>query len=258
MSTRKAPVVAVVSPKGGNGKTTVSSSLAVALGRRHETVLVDLDVHFGDVEYALRFHPIHRLDDAVRRLQENSKVDLSSLLATHPTGVEALCAPSNPVEADRIEPAEAFAVVDRLIELGRPVVLDTAGGISDYTLGALDRATHIVLVSGTDVPSVQAGRKLIDTMTQLEMSVSKVHLVVNRSTTRVGLSVKDVEAVLGMSAVLEVPEHPSVAAAMNQGSPVTESSPQGPIARAFFDFSDRILGVDDVVVRRRFAFGGKS
>lgn len=258
MRSVKAPVVAVVSPKGGNGKTTVSSSLAVAMGRRHQTVLVDLDVHFGDVEYALRFHPIHRLDDAVRRLQENPKVDLATMLASHPTGVEALCAPANPVEADRLAPADAFAVVDWLIGLDRPVVLDTAGGISDYSLGALDRANQIVLVSGTDVPSVQAGRKLIDTMTQLEMPVSKVHLAVNRSTTRVGLSVKDVEAVLGMSAELEIPEHPSVAAAMNQGSPVTESSPQGPISRAFFDFADRILGVDEVVARRKFAFGGKS
>jgi pilus assembly protein CpaE len=258
MSTAKNPVVAIASPKGGNGKTTVAASLAVAMGRRHQTLLVDLDVHFGDVEYALRFHPIHRLGDAVRRLKENPKVDVATLLTSHPTGVEALCAPSDPVEADRIEPQDVFAVVDRLIELGKPVVLDTAGGINDYTLGALDRSTDIVLVSGTDVPSVQAGRKLIDTMTQLEMPVSKVHLLVNRSTARVGLSVKDVEAVLGMTAALEVPEHPSVAAAMNQGSPVTESSPQGAIARSFFQFADRILGVDDVVVRRPFAFGGRS
>ena len=258
MSSRKNPVVAVVSPKGGNGKTTVSSSLAVAMGRRLPTVLVDLDVHFGDVEYALRFHPVHRLNDAVRRLQENPKVDLAAMLASHPCGVEALCAPSNPVEADRILPQDAFLVVDRLIELGKPVVLDTAGGISDYTLGALDRATHIILVSGTDVPSVQAGRKLIDTMAQLEMQLSNVHLVVNRSTTRVGLSVKDVEAVLGMNAALEVPEHSGVAAAMNQGSPITESSPQGPIARAFFDFADRILGIDEATTKRRFSFGVRS
>lgn len=257
MNARRQPVVAVVSPKGGNGKTTISSSLAVAMGRRQPTVLIDLDVHFGDIEYALRFHPVHRLDDAVRKLQENPDAELDYMLASHPSGVEALCAPSNPVEADRIVPQDAFNVVDRLIESGRPVVLDTAGGISDYTLSSLDRATHIVLVSGTDVPSVQAGRKLIDTMIQLEMPVSKVRLAVNRSTTRVGLSVKDVEAVLGMSSSLEVPEHPSIAAAMNQGSPITESSPQGAIAKAFFDFADGILGVEQEVSRSRLALRGR-
>lgn len=258
MTATTAPVVAVVSPKGGNGKTTVSSSLAVAMGRRRPTILVDLDVHFGDVEYALRFHPVYRLDDAVRRVHDNQRADLQAMLASHPSGVDALCAPSNPVEADRIAPQDAFAVVDRLIELGRPVVLDTAGGISDYTLGALDRATHVVLVSGTDVPSVQAGRKLIDTMARLEMSMANLKLVVNRSTTKVGLSVRDVEAVLGMSAALEVPEHPSIAAAMNQGSPVTESSPQGSVAKVFCEFADQILGLDSAPGRRRFAMGGRS
>ncbi len=252
---RSTPVVAVVSPKGGNGKTTVSVNLAVAMARREPTVLVDLDVHFGDVEYALRFHPLHRLDDAVKRLGEDSDADLSVMLAAHPTGVEALCAPANPVEADRLQAEDSLAVVDSLIALGRPVVLDTAGGISDYTLESLDRATHVVLVSGTDVPSVQAGRKLLDTMGQLKMDISRVHLAVNRSTTRVGLTVRDVEAVLGLTAALEVAEHSSLAAAMNQGSPLTESSPQSPIAKVFYEFADEILGIDKSTSRRRLRIG---
>jgi pilus assembly protein CpaE len=239
----RAPVVAVVSPKGGNGKTTVSANLAVAMARHGETMLVDLDVHFGDVEYALRFHPIHRLNDAVKRLSENPDADLTAMLAQHPTGVRALCAPSDPVRADEIDPGEAFAVVDRLRESGQPMVLDTAGGISDYTLEALDRATHVLLVSGTDVPSVQAGRKLLETMARLHIDCGHVRLVVNRSTTRVGLSVSDVESVLGLSAQLEVPELPMVAAAMNQGSPVTESAPDSAVAKTFRDTADWILGM---------------
>ena len=243
MSGTRAPIVAVVSPKGGNGKTTVSANLAVAMARRRTTILVDLDVHFGDVEYALRFHPIHRLNDAVKRLADNEAADLSVLLASHPSGVQALCAPSDPVRADEIHPDEAFAVVDRLTESGHPLVLDTAGGISDYTLNALDRATHVLLVSGTDVPSVQAGRKLLDTMMRLHIDCSGVRLVVNRATTRVGLTVSDVESVLGLSATLEVPDHPMVAAAMNQGSPVTESSPDTTVARDFQNLADSMLGL---------------
>jgi pilus assembly protein CpaE len=255
---QKSPVIAVVSPKGGNGKSTVSASLAVAIARHRPAFLIDLDIHFGDVEYALRFQPAHRLNDAVSRLASNRQADIASLLTSHPTGVDALCAPNSPIEADRLSTQDVFNVVDNLIAIGRPLILDTASGISDFALGALDRATHILLVSGTDVPSVQAGRKLLETMRQLEMPMDRVQLVVNRSTTQIGLSVKDVEKVLGLPASLEIPEHQSVAAAMNQGSPVTESSPNGSIAKSFYNFSESILGIKESAQRKRLLIGNRA
>ena len=168
-----------------------------------------------------------------------------------PSGLEVLCAPHDPVAADRLNPLDAFAVVDRLAGQDQPVVLDTAGGISDYSLGALDRARHIVLVCGTDVPSIQAGRKLLATMNELDMPLDRVHLVVNRSNAQVGLNANDVEEVLGLSASLLVPDHPSLAAGMNSGSPVTESSPKSVIAQAFNEFADDLLGIS-AGPRRRF------
>jgi pilus assembly protein CpaE len=255
---QNSPVIAVVSPKGGNGKSTVSASLAVAIARHQSTFLIDLDIHFGDVEYALRFQPAYRLNDAVNRLAANPHAELTPLLTSHPTGVDALCAPNSPIDADRLSTQEVFTVVDNLISIGRPVILDTASGIGDFSLGALDRATHILLVSGTDVPSVQAGRKLLETMKQLEMSMDRVQLVVNRSTTQIGLSVKDVEKVLGLTAALEIPEHQSISAAMNQGSPVTESSPNGSIAKSFYHFSDSILGIKESAQRKRLLIGSRT
>lgn len=259
MSADRTPVISVVSPKGGNGKTTVSSNLAVSLARHTPTVIVDLDVHFGDVEYALRMRPVHRLDDVVAHMARG-RTDIGGLLAPHPSGLDILCAPNDPVSADRLDPNAVFEVVDRLVEMGRPIVLDTAGGISDYSLGALDRATHIVLVCGTDVPSIQAGRKLLDTMRALEMPLDRVHLVVNRSTAQVGLTVDDVTRVLDLEPALLVPDHASLAAGMNAGSPVTESSPRSAIAAAFDDFAADILGIADTP-RRRFRIlrqGGSS
>lgn len=245
-----ARVISVVSPKGGNGKTTVSANLSVSLARRRPTIVVDLDVHFGDIEYALRMRPVHRLDDVVRAHLEG-RDNLRGLLTSHPAGLEVLCAPNDPVAADRLDPNEAFAAIDSLAQDDLPIVLDTAGGISDYSLGALDRATDIVLVCGTDVPSIQAGKKLLATMTELAMPLDRIRLVVNRSTAQVGLSAQDVEEVLGLEAALLVPDHISLAAGMNTGTPVTESSPRSTIADAFNDFADDLLGIEESP-RRRF------
>lgn len=240
----KNPVVAVVSPKGGNGKTTISANLAVAMSRLSLPIIVDLDVHFGDIEYAFRLHPFHRLDTVVRALRDRPQDGIEHLLTSHPTGVSALCAPADPVSADYLGTDEAFTVVDALISLNRPVILDTAGGINDFTLGSLDRATEIVMVCGTDVPSVQAVKKLLETMERLEMDTTRAHLVVNRSTARCGLSVADVEAAVGRTAALEVPEHQSLAAGMNQGCPVTESDPNSSAGLPFIRFANLLLGVD--------------
>jgi pilus assembly protein CpaE len=226
------PILAVVSPKGGNGKTTVCANLAAAMAHYAPVVVLDLDLHSGDIEFAFRLDPVFRLDDAVRMVGEDKH-----LLARHPSGVLALCAPSDPVTADRLHAEDVGKVVDRFVTLGHPVLLDTAGGISECTLTALDKATDYVIVSGTDVPSVRAARKLIDTMTRLGMDLTRIHLAVNRSTSRSGLSASDVEAALGLRAALFVPDHSSLTAGMNQGCPVAESDPRSPIGQAFDRFA---------------------
>lgn len=242
-------VIVVVSPKGGNGKTTVAVNLAAALARHTPTILCDLDVHFGDVEYALRLHPVHRADQIIERFIDNPGADLDVLLTKHPSGISIMCSPNNPVTADEIDVTECLAVVDKLREMGRPMVIDTAAGLDEFTLGAIERATHTLLVTSTDVASVQAGRKLLETVAQLAMNTGSLCLVVNRSTARSGLTVADVEAVLGLKATIEIPENTAIAAATNDGAPLTESSVSSPVSRLFYALAGEMIG--NPVLRKR-------
>lgn len=235
------PVVAVASPKGGSGKTTVAVNLAVALARRAPTVLIDLDVAGGDVEWALKSRPIHRLDDVVHKVAMNEVTDIEALLTPHTTLVDVLCAPDTPIIADQLSPVESFVAIDRLIDLRRPVVLDTASSFTPFTVGALDRATHVMLVSGTDVASVHAARKLKETMAKLAMDVSRIRLVINKANPRIGLAPADVEQALGVRASLVVPDLAAIAAAGNRGVPIVEAAPRSRVARRFLACADNLL-----------------
>jgi len=60
-------IIAVISPKGGVGKTTVATNIAVGLGKIAPmgVVIVDLDLQFGDVASGLMLEPEHTITDAV-------------------------------------------------------------------------------------------------------------------------------------------------------------------------------------------------
>lgn len=237
-----APVVSVVSPKGGSGKTMIAVNLAAAMAGPQSPCLVDLDVHFGDVEYALGLEPLFRLDGAVKRLTADPSLDAGTLLSAHPAGFKVLCAPENPVVADRVSAPDAFTIVDRLIGLDQPVVIDTAPGINEFSLGAMDRSSAVVLVCGTDVASVQAARKLLDTMREIGMDLDRLHLCLNRTMNRVGVSASDVEAVLGRSAVCSMAENPNVAMSMNLGEPIVLTEPKAAISKSIVGFAQFLGG----------------
>jgi pilus assembly protein CpaE len=248
------PLIAVVSPKGGCGKTALASNLALAFAMRTPSVLVDLNVYSGDLEWALGVQPAYRLHDVARRLREDTSSELEGMFTSRGANLSMLCSPDSHIAADGLVATDVSTIARRLVDLQRPVVLDTSPGMSDFTLDAIEAASRIVLVTTTDVASVQAARKLLDTMSVLRLDTGRVTLAVNRSTSSTGLSVSDVEQRLGFAATLKIPESKHVAEGLNAGRPIVETHPESQIAGDITSFADSLLGV---TIGKRFSFWWK-
>jgi pilus assembly protein CpaE len=231
--TRSGQVIAVVSPKGGTGKTTVATNLAVGLARHtpNSTVIVDLDLQFGDVASALQLVPEYFLTDVVGRPASQDAMVLKSFLTWHPSGLYALCAPETPAEADDVTGEQTAQLLALLVANFQYVVVDTAPGLGDHALAALEIATDIVLVSGLDVPSVRGLRKEIDVLAQLKLTPRSQRVLLNAADRRGGMSVKDVEASIGTTVDLVLPASKAVLLSTNQGVPLLQTDARGPVAK---------------------------
>jgi pilus assembly protein CpaE len=226
-------VITIASPKGGVGKTTVSTNLALGLTQAapQSTVLVDLDVQFGDCASALGLTPEYTLPDAVHGPASEDTMVLKTFLTQHPSGLYAVCGSESPAAGDTVSGEDVTRLLASLAREFRYVVVDTAPGLSEQTLAALDRASDVVMLTSMDVPGVRGLRKELDVLRELCMIPAGRHVVMNFHDPKGGLSVRDVELAIGTGVDVVLPRSKSVPASTNQGVPIIQSHRRDPMAK---------------------------
>lgn len=238
-------VIVVLSPKGGAGKTTIATNLAVGLARAmpRQVVLFDCDLQFGDVANALRLIPESTFATSVKAGLPDITA-LKAALTPHPTGLFALCAPDTPAEADEITGDHVGRALEMLSKSFAHVVVDSDAGLGERTLASIEFATDLIFVCSTDVPSVRSLRKELEALDTIGMTHQRRHFVLNRSDARVGLSVDDIQATVNQAIDVFVPSSRAVPVSLNKGSPILESDTASPAAKAFIPLISRFVDAE--------------
>lgn len=234
-------VIGVFSPKGGVGKTTIATNLAVGLGKIAPmgVVIVDLDLQFGDVASGLYLDPEHTVTDAVTSAASQDTLVLKAFLTVHPSSIYALCAPKSPVEADHVTPEQVTRLLEQLANEFQYVVVDTAPGLQEIALAALDKCTDAVWVSAMDIPSVRGLRSGLDILRQLELLPGSRHVVLNMADSKSGLTVQDVESTLAAPVDVSIPRSKAVAFSTNRGIPVLQEARRDPAVKGLKQLVER-------------------
>ena len=228
---RRAKVIVVVSPKGGSGKTAVSSNLAVALAQRHpgRVVAVDLDVQFGDLGMALSLTAEHTLAQLARATQ----IDATTVklhLTPSQYGLFVLAGANDPIDAESISHAHVSTVLPLLAENFDFVIVDTPAGLDERTLAALECATDLLLVSSLDVTSIRSLRKALDALDNIGIRAER-QLLLNRSDSKVGLDPSDAQEAIGLRISCSIPSSREIPLSLNLGTPVVISEPKSAVAK---------------------------
>ncbi|WP_461164809.1 AAA family ATPase [Arthrobacter sp. R4-81] len=240
-NTPRGLVIGVFSPKGGVGKTTIATNIAIGLGKiaPMSVVIVDLDLQFGDVASGLYLNPEHTVTDAVSPAAAQDSLVLKAFLTVHPGSIYALCAPRTPVEADEITPEQINRLLEQLAEEFQYVVVDTAPGLPEIGLAAMEQCTDVVWVSGMDIPSVRGLRSGLDVLRQLDILPETRHVVLNMADAKAGLTVQDVESTIGAPVDISIPRSRAVAFSTNRGIPVLQEPVKDPATKGLRQLVDR-------------------
>ena len=239
-------VISIVAPKGGSGKTALSVNLAVTLAQRHpgKASILDLDLLFGDVTNALLLNPEHSIADAIDAPQLDPTL-LKVLLTRRQRDLFVLTAPDSPALGEMVTNDLVSSAIDGLSAQFEYVVVDTAAGLSEVTLAAVEKSDDIVFICDMSVAAVRGLHKVMSALHTLEMlREKKRHFVLNRADSKVGISVSDVESSVGMPVDVRIPSSRLVPRSMNEGTPLVESAPKSPVARAFTEVADIFSPLD--------------
>ncbi|SJZ44535.1 response regulator [Selenihalanaerobacter shriftii] len=247
-------VVSVFSSKGGVGKTLLATNLAVHLQQAQglDTVLVDLDLQFGDVAVMLDLTPRITITDVVNDLQSLSPDNIDDYLLNYENGLHVLASPLRPEEAEVINGNQVQRIIDILKERFDYVIIDTAQSFSDQTLTALDNSNLILLIAMLDLPTIKNVRLCLEVMENLNYPEEKIKLVLNRSSKDVGIKVKDLEDNLNYSVDIHIPSNGEITVdAINQGVPFVTSKPKAKISKHIAKLADLLVDKEEALSKEK-------
>jgi pilus assembly protein CpaE len=229
-----APLVCILGPKGGTGKTLVAANLAVALARKGERVsVVDLDLQFGDMGLALGLAPERTIYDLAKAGGYLDADKMDGFLMRHSSGVKVLVAPARPDHASAVSIEFLRDVYSVLRGMSDIVIVDTPPGFTPEVIATIDISTSVLMVGMLDSLSLKNTKLGLETLELMGYPPEHTSLVLNRADTRVGITRDDVMAIVGRAPNVMVPSDREIPRSVNEGVPIVASRERSDAARAF-------------------------
>jgi pilus assembly protein CpaE len=234
---RPRTLVAVYSPKGGTGTTTVATNVATVMAERRpgRVAIIDLDLQFGGVATHLNVRPRQTVADLARDDQSRRDTELVRGYASQTGyGLAVFAAPSSPELAETVSAAHIEELLTSICAAYEYVIVDAGSYLDERSMTVLERAEGVIIPIYPEIAALKAAHLLIDYFNETGSIVAKTSFILNNMFVRELLKLRDVENGLGARIALDLPYDPFLyQKAVNEGIPLVRGAARTLIAERF-------------------------
>jgi pilus assembly protein CpaE len=245
-SVTQGQIITIYSPKGGTGRTTIATNLAISLFSENTSViLVDGNLQFGDVAVFMNEQGKFSVNDLASRADELDTEVVENVIVKHAqSGIKILPAPFRPENAESVTGDQFGKVLKFLRQMYSYVIVDTSSALTDITLSAIDASDIIILITTQDIPAIKNSRLFLDLADVLGIERRRILFVMNRYDKRIGITAEKVSDNFKHEIVATIPyEERVVVPSVNRGLPFIMSNKTTPVARS-------ILALNEILKQR--------
>ncbi|GAB4189911.1 MAG: response regulator [Roseiflexaceae bacterium] len=238
-------ILAVFSPKGGTGTSTIAANLAVALRQLSgkKVALVDGNLTLGDLGVIMNLVSNKTVSDLANRINELDRDLLNDVMATHTSQVKVLLAPPNPQMGELVTSDHLRTILEQLRREYDYVVVDTPSSFQDRALAVLDMADRILVLMTLEMTCIKNVKLFLEVAELLEYSKDKIMLVLNKADSRLGIRVENVEANIQHKVAIQIGNAAQdMSLSINQGVPLVIDKRTHQVTKDIFGLASLLAG----------------
>ncbi len=228
--------LAVFSPRGGSGCSTVAVNLALALQEEtgQHILLLEGKLFFGHLGVMLNLRAQNSIADLIPHSSHLDEGLVHDVVAEHVSGIDVLLAPTDFQVAQGIRSDDLYNIFSTLQRLYDFIIVDAGSSLSENTVTLLDASDKILLVANPDLASLHDISRFYGISQSLAYPAEKMLIVLNRAGMPGGIRNRDIENTLHFPLFTSIPSDDANAVrSLNRGVPLLFKYPHSPASRAF-------------------------